>query len=94
MVRGYHVYRSVWEAAIGEELMCVREVGNRTDPYAVDVVKPQSGELTVGHLSRKISSLCSRFIQQGGTILCIVTGTKRVFNTATSQLIRYKNLAD
>ena len=50
MVRGYHMYRSVWEAAIGEELMCVQEVGNRTDPYAVAVVKPHSGELTVGHL--------------------------------------------
>ena len=77
MVRGYHVYRSVWEAAIGEELMCVREVGNRTDPYAVAVVKPQSGELTVGHLPRKISSLCSTFIKRGGTISCIVTSTKR-----------------
>ena len=51
MVRGYHVYRSVWEAAIGE-LMCVREAGNQTDHYAVAVVKPQSGELTVGHLPR------------------------------------------
>ena len=26
MVRGYHVYKEVWCAAVGEELSCVREV--------------------------------------------------------------------
>ena len=54
--------------------MC-REVGNRSDPYTVAVVKPQN-ELTVGHLPRKISSLCSMFLQRGGTISCTVTGEK------------------
>jgi len=29
MVRGYHVYQSIWDAAIdGENLECFREVGN------------------------------------------------------------------
>ena len=39
MVRGYHIYRSVWEAAVGEQLNCIREVGNRSDTFAVAVVK-------------------------------------------------------
>ena len=31
MVRGYHVYQAIWEAALLEELPCQREVGNRHD---------------------------------------------------------------
>ena len=37
MVRGYHVYREIWTAAVGEELSCVRETGNYRDPFAVAV---------------------------------------------------------
>ncbi len=35
MVRGYHVYRDVWAASIGELLPCEREEGNASDRYAV-----------------------------------------------------------
>ncbi len=78
MIRGYHIYRSVWEAANGEELKCVREVGNRKDPYAVAVVK--NSELTVGHIPRRISSLCSMFLQRGGTISCTVTTSEKRYS--------------
>ena len=27
-VRGYHVYKDIWAAAIGEELVCIREPTN------------------------------------------------------------------
>ena len=33
-VRGYYIYRELWEAAIGEDLVCQRECGNATDAYA------------------------------------------------------------
>ena len=33
IVRGYHVYRAVWEAAIGQVLPCKQERGNVHDPY-------------------------------------------------------------
>ena len=56
MVRGYHVYQTVWEVNIGEVLPCIREPGNRHDPHAVAVKKD---EIIVGHLPRKISCLCS-----------------------------------
>ena len=38
-IRGYmyHVYRDVWEAAVGEELACEREPHNTHDCYAVAV---------------------------------------------------------
>ena len=52
-----------------------REFGNVVDRYAVTVMK-DSGE-TVEHLRKKISRMCSIFIQEGGEILCIVIGNRR-----------------
>ena len=74
MVRGYHVYKEIWLATLGEELSCTREVENHRDPFAVAVVK---SEVVVGHLPRKISSICSMFLRRGGTIDCRVTGGRR-----------------
>ena len=40
MVTGYHVYQSIWDAAIdGENLECFREVSNIHDPSAVALKK-------------------------------------------------------
>ena len=74
MVRGYHVYRDVWEAAVGQTLPCQREAGNPHDPYAVSVTE---GGTIVGHVPRAISAVCSLFLRRNGTILCEVTGTRR-----------------
>ena len=46
-VRGYHVYRDVWEPSVGEKLVGRREFDNRFDKFAVKVL---NGEETVGHL--------------------------------------------
>ena len=54
-VRCYHVCNDIWIASVGEELPCQRENGKPADPFAVAVVK--SG-VTVGHIPRKISSVC------------------------------------
>ena len=72
-VRGYHIYKDIWEASIGEELPCQRESGNRADPFAVAVVR--SG-VTVGHIPRKISSVCS-FLRKGGVINICTTARRR-----------------
>lgn len=74
MVRGYHKYKDIWEAKIGENLQCQREPGNVHDLYAVSVMN--SG-LVVGHVPKKISSTCSLFLRRGGSILCTVTGGRR-----------------
>ena len=75
MVRGYHYYKAIWEAAIdGEVLSCEREVGNVHDTFAVSVKKDG---IVVGHCPRKISSLCSIFIRRGGSITCQVNGNRR-----------------
>ena len=38
-VRGYHVYKEIWTAVIGETLLCTREPDNANDRYAVAVLK-------------------------------------------------------
>ena len=74
MVRGYHVYKDIWAAVHGEELPCQRELGNRVDVFAVAVMK---GETVVGHVPKKISSICSLYLRRGGSIICRVSGTRR-----------------
>ena len=39
MVRGYHVYKEIWDASISEELWHAREPTNPRDPFAIAVVK-------------------------------------------------------
>ena len=67
---GYHIYKEVWNAEIHEELRCEREVGNHSNTFAVAVKK---GTVTVGHIPRCISSICSIVIRQGDNIKCSVT---------------------
>jgi hypothetical protein len=74
MVRGYHVYQDIWDAIVHEELACARELDILRDPFAVAVVKSRQ---TVGHVPKKISSVCSLFLQHGGSITCKVTGRRR-----------------
>ena len=38
VMRGYHIYKEIWEASHGETFNCVRETGNRFDPFAVAVI--------------------------------------------------------
>ena len=66
MIRGYHEYQNIWEAEIGENLTCIREPGNVSDPYAVAVTKPEASTI-VGHVPRKMSAVCSLFLRKGGS---------------------------
>ena len=75
VVRGFYVYHTVWTPVLGEELECRREFRNVVDRYAVGVHK-SDGSL-VGHLPRKISTLCALFLRRGGSINCEVTGRKQ-----------------
>ena len=73
-IRGYHIYRELWDAVVGEELECQRERGNAADMYAVAVMKDST---IVGHLPQKISRICILFIRRGGVINCRVTGRRK-----------------
>ena len=52
VVRGYHVYKDVWDAHIGTELPCIPELSNPEDCYAMAMM---DGDVVVGHVPRKIS---------------------------------------
>ena len=73
-IRGYHIYKEVWEAAIGDVLECLREPSNARDRYAVATKK--EGNI-IGHLPKKISKPCVLFLRRGGSIYCTVTGGRR-----------------
>ena len=73
-IRGFHVYNTVWNPVIGEELICRQEPSNTMDPYAVLVIEDS---IIVGHLPRNISAVCAHFIDLGGRINCCVTGSRR-----------------
>jgi len=73
VVRGYHVYKDIWTAPLGEILYCLRETDNRHDRFAVAIIK--DGEV-VGHVRKEISSICSVFLLSG-TISCEVTGSRQ-----------------
>ncbi len=47
MVRGYHAYKDIWTAVVGEELPCQQKRANPRDPFAVAVLKD---EAIVGHV--------------------------------------------
>ena len=73
-ISGFHVYKDVWDAVVGEELECERERRNNYDRYAVAVKR--NGDV-VGHLPRKFSRICALFIKRGRLISCMVTGSRR-----------------
>ena len=54
MVRGYHIYKDIWDALIGEELSCEREGANYADPFAVAIIKDDN---VVGHEELLVCSL-------------------------------------
>ena len=54
---------------------CEHEIGNVVDRYAV--AAKNDSRITVGHLPRKISQICSIFLMGGGTITATVTGRRR-----------------
>ena len=67
---GYHVYKDIWEVAVGETVVCMLEPGNFLDRNVVAVEK--DGRI-FGHLPRKVSCVCAVFLKIGGTIRCTVT---------------------
>ena len=72
-VRGYHIYKNIWDAVIGE-LQCERELDNESDRYVVAIKKDRT---IIGHLPRAISRACSLFLRRGNSITCRVTGHRR-----------------
>ena len=61
---GYHVYREIWKSNPDNILTCRQEHGNIHDLYAVCMVHATG--IVVGHVPRKISTVCSSGGSRGG----------------------------
>ena len=67
-MRGYHICKEEWEAAVGEELKYEREKNNMKAVVRENVI--------VDHLPRKISRISALFLKRQGKISCKVLGRR------------------
>ena len=79
LIRGHHIYKEVWDAAIGDTLEAAsddREEAKEYDKYSVGFYKK---DLLVGHIPMEISSLCFHFINQDpeNKIRAMITGKRQ-----------------
>ena len=73
MIRGHHIYKSIWTPVVGEELTLQREDSNDHDLHAVAVVKDGN---VVGHVPRSVCRCSSLYmvaassaeLQAGGSL--------------------------
>lgn len=90
MIRGYHEYMMIWnDPIVGEELFVSVNQGTVVIPMLL-LSKNISGEdKIVGHVPRKISTICSLFIRRGGTIGCIVNGRRRYSSDLPQGVLKF-----
>ena len=74
MVRRFHVYKDIWDAVVEDELPCKLYDGNRIDPFGSTAVRDNT---VIDQVPRKISSICSLYLCQDGSIICHVTGSRQ-----------------
>ena len=76
-VRGYHVYRTVWNPTIGEGFVVLHQPGNDHDHHAMGVYRVDEPGLIVGHIARENSRISHYFTMHDGKITREVTGPRR-----------------
>ena len=74
VIRGHHVFKSIWTPAIGETLPLNIEDGNSHDPNAVAIIKDST---VVGHAPREVARVFYFFLTHDGTIHAEVIGHRR-----------------
>ena len=68
-IRCYHIYQTIWQAALGETFDCIRETHNSKDRYAVSVINVRCSICSC--------SIYSCYKKNRGSILrCFVTPRK------------------
>ena len=70
VIRGHHIYKSVWSPTLGEIVSVDREHGNTHDSHAVCLL--QGGSI-IGHAPRELAEYFCFFLGHGGTITREVT---------------------
>ena len=63
-VRGYHIYKEIWYATVGEVLVCEREPNNFQDKYTIAVKKKEnSARLIFAHKATRKNILTVKITQ-------------------------------
>ena len=55
-VHGYHVYKDIWGATVGETVVCMLDLGNIYDRNTVAFEKDRK---IIGQLPQKVSRVCA-----------------------------------
>ena len=80
VVRGRHVYQSVWTSTVGEDLFTAPDKRGEAFSYnefAIGEYKNKMCSLQVGHLLIKISSLSYHFLKKSSENKIIVKNTEK-----------------
>ena len=75
VVRGHHVYKTIWTPYVGQYLKLSCEEDNEHDDHAICVRKANG--IVVGHAPREISRTFWYFLRHGGEIECEITGKRK-----------------
>ena len=66
-VRGFHVYKAIWEPKDSEVLAWSHEENNPHDPFAIKTCQLDSGKI-VGHLPMELSRISKFILDRGAKI--------------------------
>ncbi len=72
-VRGYHVYRNVYQPAQNDVLTCSHEFGNQFDMFAIKTTNSQG--VLCGHLPREISRHTKFLLDRGAIVTATLLDT-------------------
>ena len=67
-VRGFHVYRDIWNPDLNESLGCCHEEGNVFDIFAIKSCRLTDGEIG-GHLPREIARSTKYLLDRGAVVI-------------------------
>ena len=67
VVRGFHVYKAIWQPEEGKKLMCKHEENNKYDLFVSKVCRALDRKI-VGHLSIEISRITRFNIARGAIV--------------------------
>ena len=76
-VRGYHIFKSFWEAPVSSILIAKHEDPQSLihDKFPISLVNNHS--VTADHIPKFMSKLIYFFLKHGGHIKCEITGRKK-----------------
>ena len=76
MVRGHHVYQSVWTSTVGENLFTALDKKEDVISY-IGIYKDEKCSLLLGHLPIEISNLSLHFLKKSSEDKIIVKITRK-----------------